>query len=105
MHDPIVYSTFLIFAGAALLATVALFTRQSMLVSYILVGVLLAELFGLEGPSRQAGITQAGMPSAVITIILATEYDVEPEFVTSVVFATTLLCPITLTPLLGYLGA
>jgi predicted permease len=45
------------------------------------------------------------MPSAVICIVLATEYDVEPTFVTSVVFLTTLLSPLSLTPLLAYLGA
>ena len=40
MHEPdIIYSVFLIFAGAALVATVALFARQSMLIAYILVGI------------------------------------------------------------------
>jgi predicted permease len=68
-------------------------------------GLLLAALFGLEGPARQAGILQSAMPSAVITIVLATEYDVEPAFVTSVVFFTTLVSPLTLTPLLAWLGA
>ena len=43
--DPIVFSLFLIFTGAALLATVALYARQSLLVVYILLGLLL-------GPSR-----------------------------------------------------
>jgi predicted permease len=68
-------------------------------------GLLLAHLIGLKGAARQAGVLEAAMPSAVISIILATEYDVEPEFVTSVVFATTILCPLTLTPLLSILGA
>ncbi len=40
-HDPILFSLFLVFTGAALIATLALFARQSMLVSYILLGVLL----------------------------------------------------------------
>ena len=44
------------------------------------------------------------MPSAVITLVLATEYDVEPGFVTSVVFLTTLVSPLTLTPLMRLLG-
>jgi len=66
-------------------------------------GLLLAPLFGLTGVARQAGVLQAGMPSAVIATILATEYDVEPGFVTSVVLLTTLLSPLTLTPLLAYL--
>ena len=37
----IVFALFLIFSGAAILATLALFTRQSMLVGYILLGVFL----------------------------------------------------------------
>ncbi len=69
------------------------------------VGVVLAPLFALEGTARQAGILQAGMPSAVINIVLATEYDCDPRLVTSVVFFTTLLSPLTLTPLLSFLGA
>ncbi len=62
-----------------------------------------ALLFGVEGVARSSLIFQSAMPTAVITIILATEYDVEPEFVTSVVVVTTLLCPFTLTPLLAWL--
>jgi predicted permease len=68
-------------------------------------GLLLASVFSLAGPARQAGILQAAMPSAVICIVIATEYEVEPAFVTSVVFLTTLLSPLTLTPLLSFLGA
>lgn len=42
MHEQsIVFSVFLIFTGAAVLATVALYARQSMLVAYILLGVVL----------------------------------------------------------------
>ena len=66
-------------------------------------GLLLAPVFGLEGIARQAGVLQSAMPSAVIATILATEYDVEPAFVTSVVLLSTLLSPFTLTPLLGWL--
>jgi predicted permease len=66
-------------------------------------GLLLAPLFGLTGVARQAGVLQSGMPTAVIATILATEFDVEPGFVTSVVLLTTLLSPLTLTPLLAWL--
>ncbi|WP_303909428.1 cation:proton antiporter domain-containing protein [Thiohalomonas denitrificans] len=63
MHDPIVYNVFLIFAGAALLATAALFTRQSMLVSYILVGVLFGPWgFGLtEEPEAISAAAHMGV--------------------------------------------
>jgi predicted permease len=61
--------------------------------------------FGLEGAALQAGVLESAMPTAVLMTVLATEYDVEPSFVTSVVFITTLLSPLTITPLLAYLGA
>ncbi|MBS0286644.1 MAG: cation:proton antiporter [Proteobacteria bacterium] len=41
MHNDIIFSIFLIFCGAAFLATLALFTRQSLLVAYIILGVLI----------------------------------------------------------------
>uniref|UniRef100_A0A832I3K4 AEC family transporter n=1 Tax=Eiseniibacteriota bacterium TaxID=2212470 RepID=A0A832I3K4_UNCEI len=66
-------------------------------------GFLLAPLFGLQGPAYQAAVLQSAMPSAVINTILATEYDVEPRLVTSVVFATTLASPLLLTPVLALL--
>jgi Kef-type K+ transport system membrane component KefB len=40
-HDPIVFTIFLVFTGAAVLATLALFARQSLLVAYMVLGVLL----------------------------------------------------------------
>ena len=66
-------------------------------------GILLSPVFGLDGIARQTGVLQSAMPSAVIGTILATQYDVEPAFVTSIVLLTTLLSPFTLTPLLGWL--
>lgn len=65
----------------------------------------LARLFGMTGPSYQAVVLEAAMPVAVLTTILATEFDVEPSFVTAAVLVTTLLSPLTLTPLLAFLGA
>lgn len=41
MQQDIVFTIFLIFTGAAVLATIALYARQALLVSYILLGVLL----------------------------------------------------------------
>ncbi len=68
-----------------------------------LLAVLLAPVFSLDGVARQTGILQAAMPAAVVTTVLATEYDVEPDLVTSIVVLTTLLSPLTLTPLLAWL--
>jgi len=41
----------------------------------------------------------------VISTVISTEFNSEPAFVTSTVFTTTILCPLTLTPLLFFLGA
>lgn len=42
MHpDPLLYIVFLIFTGAAVIATIALLARQALIVSYIILGVLL----------------------------------------------------------------
>jgi hypothetical protein len=65
----------------------------------------LTRLFGITGPAQQAVVLEAGMPVAVLTTILATEFDTEPTFVTTAVLITTLLSPLTLTPLLALLGA
>jgi hypothetical protein len=66
---------------------------------------LLTPLFGLAGPARQAIVTEAAMPAAVLNTVLATEFEAEPSLVTAAVFITTLLSPLTLTPLLAFLGA
>ncbi len=70
-----------------------------------LLAISTAGVFGLQGVAYKAGIIEASMPSAVLATVLATEFDVKPAFVTTVVFITTVLSPLTLTPLLAYLGA
>ncbi len=68
-----------------------------------LVALALTSRLGLTGAARQAGVIQASMPVAVVTTVLALEFDVAPAFVTSTVFLSTLLSPLTLTPLIAYL--
>jgi predicted permease len=65
----------------------------------------LTRLFGMSGASYQAVMLESAMPVAVTTTILATEFDTEPTFVTAAVLVTTMLSPLTLTPLLAFLGA
>jgi len=69
------------------------------------IGLALATVFGLQGMAYNAGVLESSMPTAVLATILATEYDAEPAFVTTAVLASTLLSPLTLTPLLLVLGA
>ena len=68
------------------------------------IGIAMAALFGLNGTARKAGITEAGMPSAVMTTILASEYKLDASLVTAIVFVSTIISPLTLTPLLTFLG-
>jgi predicted permease len=68
-----------------------------------LAALLLAYGIGLSGPTRQAAVLQASMPTAVITTILAIEYELDAQMVTGTVILTTLLSPLTLTPLIAYL--
>src|SRR6516164_4848577 len=63
----------------------------------------LTAVLGLAGAARQAAIIEASMPAAVITTVLALEFDLDAAFSTSVVFFTTLLSPITLVLLIAYL--
>jgi predicted permease len=68
-----------------------------------LIAWVAAPLLGLDGLSRQVGIVESAMPTAVMSTIIAIEFDVEPAFVTGTVFVTTLLSPLTLTPLISLL--
>jgi predicted permease len=61
----------------------------------------LANLLSLTGPTLQACVVESSMPTAVTTTVLAIEFDARPEFVTSVVFLSTLISPITLTPIIA----
>jgi predicted permease len=65
----------------------------------------LVALFNLEGSAYQAGVIEAAVPTAVLTTVLATEFDIEPALVTTAVVTSTLLSPLTITPLLAFLGA
>jgi malate permease and related proteins len=73
------------------------------LVGAPLIGFALASVLGLTGLARQAVLVESAMPSAVITTILALEFDVEPRFVTSVVVVTTLASPFTVSILVAAL--
>jgi predicted permease len=64
----------------------------------------LTPLLGFQGPSFQAGILEAAMPTAVMTSILALEFEVQPDYVSNAILATTVLSPLTVTPLIALLS-
>ena len=70
-----------------------------------IIGFVVTGLLGMKGSARQAGIVDSAMPTAVMTTILASEYELEPQLITSIVFITTILSPLTLTPILLFIGS
>jgi predicted permease len=68
-----------------------------------LVAFLVSPMAGLSGLAQSVTTLQCGMPGAVTSTVLATEYDVKPSFVTAAVTIGTLLSPLTLTPLIWLL--
>lgn len=87
------------FAWRAALPGMALRLLVAPLVALLVVGWV-----GLTGLGRAASILEASMPTAVIIIILATEFDLQPDLVTSIVIGTTLLSPVTLAATIVLLG-
>jgi predicted permease len=75
------------------------------LVASPLMAIGLATFFNLQGAAYQAGVLESAVPTAVLTTVLATEYNIEPALVTTTVVTSTLLSPLTVTPLLAFLGA
>jgi hypothetical protein len=78
-------------------------TGLRLVVSPLLAWVLVP-VFGLAGVAKQAGLLEAAMPTAVLSSIIAFEFDAHPALVTRVVLLSTLLSPLTITPLLALLG-
>ncbi|MEJ2608154.1 MAG: AEC family transporter [Anaerolineales bacterium] len=74
------------------------------LVASPLIAWLLVPFLHLDTIGQHAGIIQSAMPAAVFNMVIATKFDVEAEFVTGVVAATTILSPLTVTALLVALG-
>ncbi len=69
LHDSILFSIFLIFTGAAVLAAIALFARQSLLVAYILLGGLVGP-WGLKLVSDAAIIQEIGHIGIIFLLFL-----------------------------------
>lgn len=69
-----------------------------------MIAFALAAALGLTGLTRAVSIIEASMPTAVMASLIATEFQARSDFVTSVVFVSTLGSTITLTVLLLILG-
>jgi predicted permease len=69
-----------------------------------LLGLGLTSALGISGPGRQAGVMEASMSAAVANTNLAAEYKLDTSLVAATVLVSTLLSPLTLTPLILLLG-
>lgn len=65
-----------------------------------LLALAVCAALGVSGMERNVLILQASMPTAVITSVLATEYDTAPRLVAMVILATTLISMMTLSVIL-----
>jgi predicted permease len=83
------------------LVSVAVVTR---LVIGTLVGWALAVALGLDGVARDVMIIGSAMPTAVFTILTATQYDARPRFVSDVVVVSTLASIVSVTAVLAVLS-
>ncbi len=85
-----------------ILAVVTSVSLRLLVSPFVALGLSLP--LGLEAAARQAGVIESSVPTAVLTTVLASEYKLEPALITTIVFVSTVLSPLTLTPLLVYLG-
>jgi predicted permease len=67
------------------------------------IGLFFTSLMGITGAAKQGSVLEASMPSAVMNTVLATEYNLDTSLVTGTILVTTLLSPLTLTPLILFL--
>jgi predicted permease len=80
------------------LVSVAVVTR---LIIGTIVGWGLAMALGIEGMARDVMIIGAAMPTAVFTILTATQFNARPRFVSDVVVASTIVSILTVTAVLA----
>ncbi len=86
MHNAILHSIFLIFSGAAILATLALWTRQSLLVAYIVLGAILGPGLGLF---EDKGIIRDVSDIGIVFLLFLLGLNLEPQSLVKMLKQTT----------------
>lgn len=69
-----------------------------------LIGLAIATIMGLQGLGRSAMIVESAMPTAVITLILSSEFGLPASTVARIVVISTLLSPLTIAAAVTLLG-
>lgn len=103
MHNDIVFSLFLIFCGAAVLASIALYTRQSLLVAYIILGVILGP-WGLNLVNNPVILKDIG-DVGIIFLLFLLGLNLQPQNLFKLFRETTVITILSssLFGLIGYL--
>ncbi len=85
--DPFIFSFFLIFASAAVLATLALFTRQPLIVVYMLTGMILGPsgLAFIDNPELISSISKFG----IIFLLFLLGLDMQPSKLVKIIRSAT----------------
>lgn len=88
-HESIVFTIFLVFTGAAVLATLSLYARQSLLVAYMALGVLLGPWgLALTGdPERVSQISHIG----IVFLLFLLGLNLQPQDLVRTVRNTTVV--------------
>lgn len=102
MHNDIIHSLFLIFCGAAVLASIALYTRQSLLVAYIILGVILGP-WGLNLVNNPVILKDVG-DVGIIFLLFLLGLNLQPQNLFKLFRETTVITLLssTLFGLIGY---
>ena len=89
MQDPMVFTVFVVFTGAAVIATLALYARQSLLIAYVLLGVLVGpSVLGLvSDPDTARGMSHIG----IIFLLFLLGLNLNPTDLLNMVRKTTLV--------------
>ena len=69
-----------------------------------LLGLFFTSALGITGAGRQSGIVEASMSAAVANTNLDSEYNLDSSLVPATILVSTVLSPLTLTPLILLLG-
>lgn len=87
MHNAVLDSIFLIFSGAAILATLALWTRQSLLVAYIVLGAILGPGLNLF---EDKGVIRDVSDIGIVFLLFLLGLNLQPQSLVKMLKQTTL---------------
>ncbi|KAA0257675.1 AEC family transporter [Deferribacter autotrophicus] len=85
------------------------FLRPALVASFLrlvispIIALFIVYLLGLKGVEKNVAVVQTSAPSALLPLMYAIKFNRSPEFLSTVIFLSTLLSGFTLTILINYL--